>query len=244
MAVQASEAPGPFQSSSPRPPLLTVGIWDLGARVGYLPRIIEAMNGVQDAFRFFEVMAAIPSGLVSQPEKVVAWVREQYPHLTRADRESIGIGMIDEEFFPRGEKVRKMTKVDYLCGLTPTVIIGRDANRKKPYWDLFTSTGEDPKTFLVSTFELRDFASKADRPFEMLVAWLMVAQLLGSIHRRRGLRFHPDTGCLFDFNNERTGIIESVKSPMIEPDCLKLIPPTHRKAAQALMGALATYGKE
>jgi hypothetical protein len=60
-----------------QPKVVTVGIWDLGARVGLLPRVIETLNQAQPAFTFFDVQAAIPAGMISRPERVVAWAQER-----------------------------------------------------------------------------------------------------------------------------------------------------------------------
>ena len=61
-----------------QPNVVTVGIWDLGSRVGRLSHMIEALNTAQAAFAIFQVEAAIPAGMISRPERVAAWIREKF----------------------------------------------------------------------------------------------------------------------------------------------------------------------
>src|SRR5262249_11056597 len=59
--------------------VVTIGIWDLGARIGQLPAVVERVNAAQPAFTFFEVQASIPAGLIRPPDSaaLLAWLRDR-----------------------------------------------------------------------------------------------------------------------------------------------------------------------
>lgn len=90
---------------------------------------------------------------------------------------------------------------------------------------------------LVSTYEMRNFAAQASRPFEAAVASLVIGELLALLSP--GLEFHEENrGCIFDFNGDRQSIVESLRQMQIEPECLRRIKPAYRTSADALITAL------
>lgn len=220
------------------PQVVQVGIWDLAGRVGRLPQVIEVVNAAQPPFAFFEVHAAIPAGLVSRPERVAAWAQKRRRRpLTRAERKELQNNVIDEDFFERAEVIRKDLGIAYLVGITPNMIAGADEDGVD--WNFFSSW--DERLVLVSTFELREFARQAGRPFEACVAGIIVATLLVAMHFP-DLSFHEeDRGCLFDYNEQRVTIVRCLKDPKIEPKCLKLIKLRYRSAAVAMVNVLRGY---
>src|SRR3954447_13481785 len=103
----------------------TAGIWDLGAWVGGLPGVVEAMNKAQPELVIFEVQAAVPAGLVSQPDRIAQWAEERLARkLRRSERAEMQTAIIDAELFPFAEQVRKDVGVDYLVALTSDSIAG------------------------------------------------------------------------------------------------------------------------
>jgi hypothetical protein len=68
------------------------------------------------------------------------------------------------------------------------------------------------------------------------LAYIIVGQFLVTFTPE--LSFHPDTGCLFDFDASRASLKEKVKEPKIEPACLHSIQPEYRDAALGLVEAL------
>ena len=91
-----------------------------------------------------------------------------------------------------------------------------------------------------STAQLRELAQAAGRPFEVAVAVLILSSLLVGLSPRLG--FHPDTGCLFDYNESRTTLTKSIFNPVIEEECLELLVPRFREPALALVAAVKKYG--
>lgn len=209
-----------------------VGIWDLGAYVGRLPQVIEVVNRAQAALVFYEALAAMPTGTVSQPSRVRAWSRDRGGPRRLPGLEA---NVIADDFFKRAERVRRDLGLDYLAGLTSKMIA--DEDEEQVYYNLFAVARS--RLILVSTCDLRTYAAKAKRPFESAVVGLVVAEVLTLLHRR--LQFHPDRGCLFDYNEDRAGIVKILKDPRIEDSCLQKIPPSERPAAAALVEALRRY---
>lgn len=218
-----------------QPEVVRVGIWDLDALVGALPRIVEALNVAQPAFTFFEVQATIPAGLVSAPARVVRWATKAAT-LGEKERREVANNVIADDFYRHAGTVRTDLGLDYLVGLTPSMVAGED--EKEIFWNHFSAYQE--RLILASTYELAKFAREASRPFEALVGGVVVAQLLVAMHYPE-LGFHADRGCLFDYNADRITLVRAAKRARIEPACLKKIRPTYRAAAAALVTALREY---
>jgi hypothetical protein len=217
--------------SPPRRPQ-RVGLWDIDAYVGRLPALVQTLNRAQREFCFYELLAPVPAGLISQPERVRAWIlhrfgRKRVPGLER--------NVIATDFFRRAEPVRVAQGLEYLCGMTASMIADDDDGYAD--WNLFSTARR--RLLLVSSFELRRFANNAGRPFEVAVGAVVVAALLAA--RYSAVGYHDDTGCLFDYNDRRSDIVKGLKRMCIEKDCLELIPPRGRPAAEALVTALAAY---
>jgi hypothetical protein len=223
-----------------------VGIWDLGAWVGGLPHIIEALNGSQQVAQFFEIQAAIPAGLQSSAKKLTdfAETRLRRP-LTREETQGARDAVLDVDFFPRGEAVRRDLTLDYLVGISPDSLAGivmpPGARRRTIYFDFFSSSDDDnPNTSIVSVNGLRSIAAAANRPYEMVVGYLSVRAALVVLNGDR-LAFHEDTGCLFDFTDDRNSIVRGLRTPHIEESCLNKIRKKYRAAALAMVRALDMY---
>jgi hypothetical protein len=222
-----------------QPEVTTVGVWDLGARVARLPLLIERLNAAQTTFVFFEIEAGIPSGLISQPERMVTWANERLGNrLRREDEDDMVRNLIANDFFPRAELVRSDLGVDYIVGLTPSMVAGQEDDGSV-YWNHFSTF--EGRAVLASVQDLRTFAKEAGKSFEVLIGGVLVAQLLVAMFHHRGLGFHEDRKCLFDYNESRVSIIEAAKSPCIEPECLKLIPSAFRESADRLVETLRTF---
>ena len=222
-----------------RPKVITVGIWELGTRAGYLPWLIERLNAAQPLFTFFKVQAAIPAGLDGRPERIREWslkmVRQGY--MPKRCRDVIADNVIAEDFFGRAESVRKELGLDYLIGVTPSMVAFTDDEEGAAYWNHFTASRG--RTLLYSAYRMSTHAQKAGRPFEVAVALATISQLLVDINPR--VYYHANVGCIFDFNEDDRAIVKSLRRPMIEERCLKRIAPRYRDAAAALVAALGAY---
>jgi hypothetical protein len=220
----------------------TAGIWDLGAWVGGLPRIVEAMNKAQPELVIFEVQAAVPAGLVSRPERIAAWAEEVLARKLRpTERAEMQSSILDVELLPIAERVRKEVGVDYLVALTAEPIAGAvddEHDGLTVFTDLFAAA--DGRVSIASTAGLREFAADAGRPFEHAAAFVFLGALLASMNPK--LETHDDTGCLMDFNYDRAGIVPALRKPALDQQCVDKIKPAYRDMAMKLIRVLDRYG--
>ncbi len=221
-----------------------IGVWDLGAWVGGLPHVIEALNGSQPRFTFFEVQAALPAGLRSSEEKLRAFAKEELRRkLTRSEKENSQSAILDDDFLPRAEIVRRDLGIDYLVAISPAPLAGIFKPKGEPrtiYFDFFlTSSGQ---TAVVSVDGLRKLAARAQRPYEMAVGYVVLGAALVGLAGGDELDFHDeDRGCLFDFNEDRRSIVPALRSPSIEESCVRKMRPRYRSAALAMIRSLDEY---
>jgi hypothetical protein len=202
-----------------------VGILDLAAWVSVLPRLIQRLNAAQDQFTFFDVQAPVPAGLIKKGD----WYADVKGFdLDARERKEISTQIYANEFFRVAEGIRANLGLDYLVGLTAAMVAGIE--KGSLYWNHF-STGRGA-LMLVSTADLREYASKANRSFEALVGYVLLGQFLCATNPK--LRFHSNRGCLFDYNADRVSIAKSAVNPTIEAECAARIEPQYRKSAQKL----------
>ncbi|HWT00860.1 MAG TPA: hypothetical protein VN256_11490 [Pyrinomonadaceae bacterium] len=223
--------------------VLTVGLWDLDTRSGQLPQIINLINHSQPLFTFFEIQGApLPTALTGRPERIREWVhrelKKRNKRMTKTIREELGEmgdNFIANEFYKHAKVVYKSLGVDYLVGVTQSMVAGADS--EGPFWDHFSAS--QGRTLVISTYDLRRYAREAGRPFEVALGMLVVAQLLVATSSRLG--FHDDTGCVFDYNDDRVSIVKCIRDLKIEDDCLSMINKKYRPAALAMFDALRSY---
>ncbi len=221
-----------------------VGIWSLGAWLGSLTELIAALNGAQSTFVFYEVEAAVPSGLVSRPERMTAWLAEAFGDDPDDDakrkmakaRKDIQDNLIAHDFFGLGDRVRTDFGLDYLIGITPSMVAGIEDGRY--YWNHFSTF--EGRTVLASSYELHQFARASKLPFDAFLSKIIVSQLLVAMFWPK-LSFHNDTGCLFDYDASRVSLIDKVRAPKIDPACHKKIPPEYHSAVDALVNLLDQF---
>jgi hypothetical protein len=226
---------------------VTVALWDMDARVGLLPSLIEALNEAQEVFTFFDLQAPVPAGLVVRaeyfddwvkhrtkqaPDDFTAWVRDS------AEKERVGArqfkdNLISNDFYKYARGIHRQLGVDYLAGITQYKVAGYEGGDY--FWDYFSASQKG--LLLTSAHGLREYARAADRPFEAAVGQVVVAQLLVEIGPRA--RFHED----FDFNDDRAAIVNSIREMRIEPECLGKIDERYRAAAEGLARALRDYAR-
>jgi hypothetical protein len=233
-AMRATALPTDTQPA----PRLIVGVWSLEAWLAGLGGLLEALNQAQSTFVFYEVDAAIPAGLISRPEHVAAWYKEGIGRKpSKRDREDLEDNLIAEDFFGLAEKIRTDLTLDYIIGVTPSMVAGDDG--KQLYWNHFSTF--EGHAVLASSYQLHEFARDTGWPLEAFLGKILVSQLLVAVMWPK-LGFHDDTGCLFDYDESRVSLKDKVKDPHIEPRCLKTIEPEYRPAALAFVDLLRSYG--
>lgn len=217
------------------PRVTTVGFWDIGSSAGFFPQVIRALNEAQDAFTFFDIVAPTPAGIISRPERVARWAAERLGQ--PLDATELADNIIDEDFVSRAEPIREEIGVKSLIGLVPSMIAGPQGSGI--YWNHFSVAFPARGVMLVSTYQLREFAARAGKPFEVAVGVVAMASLFLGISSR--LEPHDDTGCLFDYNGSRVSLVRNIRKPMIEASCMKRIPERYQAAAQAFVEVLSRF---
>lgn len=215
----------------------TVAIWDLGTKMGGLPDVINALNGAQPAFTFFELRAPVPAGLVIHSDLFNQWARERMgTEISEGEQPSLKSNFMFSDFYKYAAVVRAQIGVDYLVGMTQYMVAWEDG--EDIYWNYFTAS--EKRIILVSAYNMREYAAQAGRPFEAAMAGMVVAQLLQELNKKP--LFHEENrGCLFDFNEERDTIVESIRKAKLEETCLGLIDEKYREAAEKMVRALRSY---
>ncbi len=213
----------------------TVGVLDLGAWVSQLPDLLKVMNKSQDALVFLEVQTPVPAGLIKTKEPLARWAENLLGRQLKADEsKDLMRNMLADEFYFFGESVRKQNKLDVLVALTPEMIAFEE--NETPRWNYFAAG--DGGVSVVSTCDLREFSAKAGRPYEAAIGMLIAAQVLAT---RNDMEYHNETrGCIFDFNDNRSELVDSIRGMHIDADCIKRFKDKDEaKNAKSLIAALA-----
>jgi len=95
------------------------------------------------------------------------------------------------------------------------------------------------RTVLVSTFDLRRYASEGRRPFECALFGVALAGLLSGMVR--GVGFEAGVGGIFDFCTNRDGIVEAIRHPHIDAATRELIPRKLLEPTDAILNFLTQY---
>ncbi len=218
-----------------------IGVWDLGSRLARMQELLSRLNLSQEKLVFFEIEAAIPIGMVSQPEKVIRWASVAFERvLDASETQQFARNIIASDFYPRANLIRRSLGLDLLVGVTPALVA--DIDDGEVFWNHFSSY-EGP-TVLTSSADLRRFAMEARCHVEVLAGMIILSQVLTALYSHRGVGFHRETrGCLFDYNEDRSGLIECSADIKIEEDCIKLFPPAFRQVALSLADALNMWAR-
>ena len=217
-----------------------MGIWDLETKIGFLNDVITVLNKAQTDYQFYVIQASVPGGMISSPSYIVKWLEDRNS-ISKSDRKAISTThrTIANQFFNRAKRVRKDLAIDYLVGITPGMVAGKDKNDQIYLNHISTSYN---RMILCSSYKMPEYAKLAGRPLEAVITGVAIAQLL--VESNRKLEFHEDRGCIFDFHKERDTVVESLKTPMIEKVCLNLIKPCYRKAVKNMITVLTNYKRE
>lgn len=213
----------------------TVGVLDLGAWVSRLPDLLKVMNKSQDTLVFLEVQTPVPAGLIKTEEPLARWAENLLGRQLKAEEsKDLMRNMLADEFYFFGESVRKQNKLDVLVALTPAMIAFEENGA--PRWNYFSAGNGDVS--VVSTCDLREFSAQAGRPYEAAIGMLIAAQVLAS---RNDMEYHDETrGCIFDFNEKRSELVDSIRGMDIDTDCMKHFKDKDEaKNAKSLVTALA-----
>ena len=216
--------------------VVTVGVWDLNSYCSELPAAIELLNEPQKKLAFFPVRAAIHAGLISDKERVRAWVKSHRTRLTAEQERELEENTIAEDFYPQAEMVRKQSGLDCLVGITRSMIAFEEDG--KALFNYFIT--HQGKELLVSTYGLAEYAKRAGRPLEVVVAANTLSIALVALSPKLG--YHDETrGCVFDMNDDRDSIVETMRSLLIDEECQSRIRKDLLDPALKIMNTLREY---
>jgi hypothetical protein len=177
---------------------VTIGVWDVSARMPYLYELVEVLNTRKDRLLFFEVVASPPLGIEANPQRIEQLAQSVGTALSAEDREGLRRNIVANDVLPRLRQLRERFGLDYLVGLVRQPILVEESDTVD--WDFFTATvGREA---LVSTDGIRGYASEAGRSFEAAVGFLMLSIVACAM--QDDASYHDDDrGCLFDYNESR-----------------------------------------
>lgn len=208
-----------------------VGLLDMGAWIGNLPKLLERLNAAQPLFTIFEIQAPVPSGLLRTPSGMAEWAAmhmgPQWKNKTFAPH------MISDDFFAAAADIRRDMGLDLIVGMTPAMVAGTDPDGTV-FWNHFSDVVG--KKILISTADLRTYSENANRPFEAGIGVLLVSALLVAVNKK--LEYHDDTGCIFDYNESRISLVGTLKQMIIDDQCLDRMTPVQRDAATNMVAVL------
>jgi len=217
---------------------LQIGIWDLEVFAGFLPKVLGIWNDCQHAFAFEMVNAAVPRAISKGGASSLAWAEPHFKFRIPKDAQAeLWHNIVADRVYPIAEQSRSSFKFDLLVLLTPEMIAFSD--EEGPHWNYFSWFHD--KIVVVSAADVRDFAKRAERPIEAALAGMALAQLLTALYHPQ-VGFHKENhGCLFDFNDERVTLVDTIAKMRIEPECLETVPSEVRPAVERMVVALQAY---
>jgi len=175
-----------------------IGICDINSLLINLEPMVNKMNSLQKYFRF----EVIP-GLYS-----VEMFR-QHEDQTYYDFEKSVTQL--EVLFNKYKEIGLKT----IIGVTQNLIAGEG------WINLFSISRKADKLSVISTYQLEDFALRANRTLEQAVIHLFLGAL-ASIYG--GLSYHDETrACLMDFCEKREDIVEGLRNPHLDESCKSMI---------------------
>lgn len=212
---------------------LRIGILDLGAWIAGLPDLLVRLNAAQDLVTLFEVNAPVPAGLKKTAKGLAEWFDRHGVKLGRGDIRGLEPHLVFEDFFHVASDIRTNMGLDMIVGLIPVMVAGEVGDTV--YWNHFSNVQDG--VILISTTDVREFAAEAGRPFEAAVGSMLIGAVLVGLNEHSG--YHYETrGCLFDYNEDRSGLANAIRMTGICPACAEVLSAEQRSAAESMLKVL------
>jgi hypothetical protein len=217
-----------------RPEAITIGIWELDNPVVGLAETLADLNRAQRHFSFLRVKASVPAGLVSKVERL-RWFFDQDAGFGKDAYAPEDPNVMAEDFQSLSDDVRTDVGLEYLIGITGFGVASDD---KDDGFEFDITSVTRKKCTIVSTYWLRQEASKHRLSLSALTAWTILGQILVDLSRR--LAFHADRGCLFDENQDDFETLgPALVDGAVEEACAVLIRRDLREATAVSVNLLA-----
>jgi hypothetical protein len=131
--------------------------------------------------------------------------------------------------------------VDVIVGLFGPMLAWTDYYGPQSFGWNFFSLGEGDEV-AISSYGVREYAAKAGRPFEAAIAMMAMSQVWANMFV--GLEFHTETrGCPFDFCEDRSDLVGSIKRMELCPESLAAIPLYEQSSVKKCLEAIRDYSR-
>jgi hypothetical protein len=210
-----------------------VGIWDLNAAAGSLPRLLDLVEESQSYFSFYSVEAPYQSGLtLTGPHIAREWQELTHTRMRRAEAE---LNVSAERIFRASDPVLKALPIEWIVVVVKSMI----ADTRNAWLNLFATSRRN--VVLVSTFELRAFAAEGGRPFESALLGVAISALIAAMVPEVEYNTGVPTGSIFDFCKVRRDIIMAIRDPHIDAANRSRIPPDMLAHTEKILKVIKRY---
>ncbi|MEM6474797.1 MAG: hypothetical protein AAF687_01380 [Pseudomonadota bacterium] len=195
---------------------------------------LDFLSRRQSSYTFYPVEARIPTGLGHIDETVL----RNYA-LSSEEQDEVKDNVLIDDFFPLLRETRADVGVDHLVAFVrqPLASIGNTRGSSGLIWNYF-SIGYGTE-IVISVSDVREFARKANRPFEAAVTMMALAAIWTS---QFGLKYHEETrSCPMDFNRDREGLIQSIRKMELCSHCQARLSPDELDDANTCLDLLRDY---
>jgi len=225
------------RSETPKPatvPARThrIGIWDLNASAGSLPRLLDALEDAQEYFSFYSVEAPFQISLTTPGDHVAAeWKRKTGGAMSR---DEAALNVCASPIFKAAKPILDALPIEWLV-IAVDSMIADESDPADAWYNLFASTSGH--LVLLSTSDLREFAAEAGRPFESAVVGVALSMVL--LETVPGLARTP--GTIFDFCEKRHDIVRVIRTPRVDAGHRARIPAEILEPTDRILEVLTGY---
>jgi hypothetical protein len=216
-----------------------IGIWDVDVNAGFLYRVLDVLNHRQKLFKFQRIEATVPMGLTAAGTRTREIV-EQYGG--DPDSPDIAENTFAGDILKVARPMARSLEVDLLVCVVAPMIMDRlseaEDGKDGIGWNFFSTSYAD--VAIVSAFALRDYAAKANRPFEAALAAVLLGSVLTAVFNK--LKFHDETrGCILDYCENRADIVEMLRGLNICEESLAQIPKDAWEPVRKMLNTIKEY---
>jgi hypothetical protein len=208
-----------------------IGIWDLNAGAGSLPHLLDRVEEAQSYFSFYAVEAAFQTGLTIPGDHVVTDFKRRTGR-TMARWEA-AMNVCVSPIFKAAQPVLDALPIEWLVIVVRSML----ADDEEPPFRYNLFARASGHMVLQSTYDLREFAAEAGKPFESAVLGTALSIVIQSMV--------PDLeetpGTIFDFCENRHDIVRVIREPRIDDANRALIPPEILEPVDAILDVLKHY---
>ena len=216
-----------------------IGIWDVDVNAGFLYRVLDILNHRQKLFKFQRIEATVPMGLTIAGTRTRE-IAKQYG--SDPENPDITKNTFAGDILKVARPMVKSLQVDLLvCVVAPMIMarLTKAADGKDGIgWNFFSISYDD--VAIVSAYNLRNYATNANRPFEASLAAVVLGAVLAAVFNK--VEFHVETrGCILDYCDNRDDVVEMLRAIDICQESLAQVPESAQDAVRKMLNAIKEY---